>query len=786
MVLDLFAGAHLVGPAMTRTIVASLTKKMGNEGRATDDPGYKETLDLMRRFIDFTAVNTVEDVQHVTTAWMPAPPSVLVTGVEIPSDFYSIAAEHISANLGPVNLNRVGKTWWQWRRPGSVVRAEWVEMKSDYLERKANGDEGKKVMFYIHGGAYFFGGISHGPQIQRHARKDPSHIVIAGDSAGGGLCVALLILLRDQGLPLPAGASLISPWVDLTHSFPSIILHTDFDYVPAHGFHAKPSLSWPPPSTQEMKSLNWPTHPGAEPDHEIEIDGEKVVLTDQFQMYAQNTHLQIPLVSGICAASLGGLCPIQVIAGGGEVLRDEQIYLAHKAADPKSYSPSAEILANNGQTEADVHKYPPTDVQLLIFDDCPHAAPTLGHTRGAKYQYRSIAQFAAWALARAQKTDIEIEDFDDDATSNGEMGTASFGQVGRAGDPLEPFVDHMIRHRVDRFGYLFPLKPPSGLRACNFPASEIGWPKAAALKGYFKYKAEQEKKFGSLLKKAHEQRQKNAKTGYIKFPDGEVPPPSALAGRRVLGQEVEREKERGRLGKGIVGLLFGRFDEAPVSASRKTESANNPRRKTVLYQPNQLDSFNPVQADTQPFTMKPVRRYTKALPTPPVPPMAESNRSQAGPSTGIQRRMTEPGFYEQNTYEVRRPTSSDQRNSTPYEDEEAYEAGDIEDIWDSYREDPPTPTQPEASSRSEWRRTAIYHSAAFDDLESLDTMVDWDGPITSASPQSDISMRKQWRMTAQYKYGDDEDAVKGDFDSEEPPPAYEDSTRASRFIKPLK
>jgi acetyl esterase/lipase len=35
------------------------------------------------------------------------------------------------------------------------------------------------------------------------------------------MVLALLCVLRDQGLPLPAGASLISPWVDLTHSFPS-------------------------------------------------------------------------------------------------------------------------------------------------------------------------------------------------------------------------------------------------------------------------------------------------------------------------------------------------------------------------------------------------------------------------------------------------------------------------------------------------------------------------------------------------------------------------------------
>lgn len=44
---------------------------------------------------------------------------------------------------------------------------------------------------------------------------DPKHIVLAGDSAGGGLALATLVALRDSGSPLPAGAVLFSPWTDL-------------------------------------------------------------------------------------------------------------------------------------------------------------------------------------------------------------------------------------------------------------------------------------------------------------------------------------------------------------------------------------------------------------------------------------------------------------------------------------------------------------------------------------------------------------------------------------------
>ena len=44
---------------------------------------------------------------------------------------------------------------------------------------------------------------------------DPAGVVIAGDSAGGGLTAATLVALRDAGDPLPAAGVCLSPWVDL-------------------------------------------------------------------------------------------------------------------------------------------------------------------------------------------------------------------------------------------------------------------------------------------------------------------------------------------------------------------------------------------------------------------------------------------------------------------------------------------------------------------------------------------------------------------------------------------
>jgi epsilon-lactone hydrolase len=46
----------------------------------------------------------------------------------------------------------------------------------------------------------------------------PMNIVIAGESAGGGLCLASLVAMRDRKLPMPCAAVASSPWLDLTCS----------------------------------------------------------------------------------------------------------------------------------------------------------------------------------------------------------------------------------------------------------------------------------------------------------------------------------------------------------------------------------------------------------------------------------------------------------------------------------------------------------------------------------------------------------------------------------------
>lgn len=143
----------------------------------------------------------------------------------------------------------------------------------------------------------------------------------------------------------------------------------------------------------------------------VVIDGQPIQVKEQIQMYANNDLISHPLVSPIMQASLGGLPPLLVMVGGGECLRDEQIYLAHKCAHPAKYPPPEASLTDKGREQ--INTYKPTDVQLQVWDDLCHVGPTLSFTRPAKYMYRSVAQFAAWSLARAQKTEIEILDDDD-------------------------------------------------------------------------------------------------------------------------------------------------------------------------------------------------------------------------------------------------------------------------------------------------------------------------------------------------------------------------------------
>lgn len=57
----------------------------------------------------------------------------------------------------------------------------------------------------------------------------PPHITLCGESAGGGLCYALCLKLKEAKLPVPCGILAISPWTDLTLSGPSYEINREVD-----------------------------------------------------------------------------------------------------------------------------------------------------------------------------------------------------------------------------------------------------------------------------------------------------------------------------------------------------------------------------------------------------------------------------------------------------------------------------------------------------------------------------------------------------------------------------
>ncbi|MCX2929885.1 alpha/beta hydrolase [Mycobacterium sp. CVI_P3] len=63
------------------------------------------------------------------------------------------------------------------------------------------------------------------------SRRDPSTVVVAGDSAGGGLAAALLLNLRDLGEPMPAAGVCISAWLDMTLASESVTTKAEVDPI---------------------------------------------------------------------------------------------------------------------------------------------------------------------------------------------------------------------------------------------------------------------------------------------------------------------------------------------------------------------------------------------------------------------------------------------------------------------------------------------------------------------------------------------------------------------------
>jgi acetyl esterase/lipase len=117
----------------------------------------------------------------------------------------------------------------------------------------------------------------------------PQRIVVAGESAGGGLTLSLMLALRAAGVPLPAAAALFSPWTDLAATGDSIRTNTGRCAM---------------------------------------FDGPGVAFSAGY--YLGDTDARNPLASPLYG-DLAGLPPLLIHVGADEVLLDDSTRLAERA-----------------------------------------------------------------------------------------------------------------------------------------------------------------------------------------------------------------------------------------------------------------------------------------------------------------------------------------------------------------------------------------------------------------------------------------------------------------------
>lgn len=212
--------------------------------------------------------------------------------------------------------------------PDDVKTTEGVLGGVPVVTVETPGNDPTTVVLYIHGGAYALGSAADSAGLAadvsrrtgaraisldyRLAPENPfpaavedavaayralldegtpsSKVAFVGESAGGGLVVATLLALKEAGLPQPSSAAVFSPWTDLTVSGDSAVSKADVD----------PAL----------------TPQG---------------LRTRARDYLGETDPATPLASPIFG-DLTGLPPLLIQAGSHEILLDDAVRLAGRAA----------------------------------------------------------------------------------------------------------------------------------------------------------------------------------------------------------------------------------------------------------------------------------------------------------------------------------------------------------------------------------------------------------------------------------------------------------------------
>ncbi|KAK8157163.1 Alpha/Beta hydrolase protein [Phyllosticta citrichinensis] len=189
--------------------------------------------------------------------------------------------------------------------------------------------------------------LLHPPPGSMHKAVPASKIILAGDSAGGNLVLALTQLLlqlhrkaqKEQGaeggaeavpvvrfhgemvpVPLPAGLSPFSPWTDLSRSLPSLVENTQYDYLPPPDELSQPKPGSKKSLTQMLKERHpfpkdeaWPANP---------------VRSD---LYVDGSALLHPLASPLATRTVDWTgAPPTLFVVGQELMHDEMSLVAKK------------------------------------------------------------------------------------------------------------------------------------------------------------------------------------------------------------------------------------------------------------------------------------------------------------------------------------------------------------------------------------------------------------------------------------------------------------------------
>ncbi|KAI9290703.1 alpha/beta-hydrolase [Neoconidiobolus thromboides FSU 785] len=343
----------------------------------------------------------------------PPPKDFDVTKIYIPNHYrelsHNIIKQKLIKEIGKYPIQRKDTLWYSSKK----LKLEFAMPKSK------DPIVDKETLFYLHGGAYILGSNNtHRPLYCKLGRKancqvaalnyrlapefpfpcaledtlaaylfltsqstaecpgmgiDATKIVIAGDSAGGGLSSSFLILLSqlDQ-YGMVAGALLLSPWVDIASTQPSIFTKNN-DILPGPKLNGIKNYLF----INELLASSC-------------LYLKEEILNVNGHFYTNEKYLKYPLVSPMYQDDFDKFPPVMVTVGGEERFEDECMIFAYKL---KSYN----------QRKSCSHQ-----VILHIYEDMPHVFQSIWFHRSSKKSFKLCSQFIKDCFSNCSKNNNNL------------------------------------------------------------------------------------------------------------------------------------------------------------------------------------------------------------------------------------------------------------------------------------------------------------------------------------------------------------------------------------------